>query len=64
MPPGWSTFTEFDDVTVYHSCNPSIPFRFPILIIGVEAPRQPVIHALPTLHHATRFPNPRDLVQE
>jgi hypothetical protein len=45
LPPGWTTSAETGDGVVHHSCDPTTPFRFPIPIVGVEAPRQPVINA-------------------
>jgi hypothetical protein len=53
MPPGWAISAENRGGVVYRSCDPTAPFRFPIPVVGVEAPCQPVVSAR-YLHCKTR----------
>lgn len=47
LPPGWTLSTSLgeDGNAVRHSCDPSVPFRFPIPILDQTSRRQPVVNA-------------------
>jgi hypothetical protein len=56
LPSGWSCSPSSADRSVplfYHSCDPSQPFMYPIPIVDLQTPSQPVVNAR-YLHCTTR----------